>query len=248
MNSPNDYPTDYPTYYPNQFILSNQDPNNMQDGQNPNKESIIVQFFKAIFVLGILAIVIYFIFFYKKDSKIFNLGEKKVTTSYSDNLLDVRYLDRHDITCGNNAINNLKYGRNSDGSMNYTYQCTKDGDLGTAIIDKETALNDNGGGNAVYLDRHKIECDNKYLLSGLKLNRKDDTNQIQYKYKCVPSNKELTCTDKTTYWQEEGNGDTAYLDRHFVDCGAHGALSKLHLVRNSDLTRYKYNYTCCNIK
>ena len=50
--------------------------------------------------------------------------------------------------------------------------------------DTATPMNDDGRGNAVYLDRHDVNCNDGEALAGFKLQRKAGGGKYQIKYKC----------------------------------------------------------------
>ena len=151
------------------------------------------------------------------------------------------YLDRHDIDCNGKPLNELHY-KTGDGKIQYEYTCSSGGDLETAIL-KNTDWNDEGNGNAVFLDRHNIDCGINSVISQLKLVR-DNTGKIQYQYKCLPSKHTLICRQNTTPFNDEGGGNSTYLDRHDIKCNDDEDISQLKLVRNNN-GNYQYQYTCC---
>lgn len=103
-----------------------------------------------------------------------------------------------------------------------------------------TQLNDDGGGNAVFFDRHDINC-NGQVLNELHLNRAD-AKSIQFQYTCSTGGVLGTPLSKNTDWNDEGGGNTVFLDRHNVDCGVNSVISELKLVRNG--YQYQYQYQC----
>lgn len=56
-----------------------------------------------------------------------------------------------------------------------------------------------------------------------------------------------SCQLKYTQWDEDGNGDARYLDRHYLSCPDGFALNYMRLLRNNDGTRYRFMYKCCLI-
>ena len=154
------------------------------------------------------------------------------------------YLDRHDLDCGSTAMNSLQLVNNNNGQYQYQYNCESGGSIGTPV-DNATPLNDLGGGSTIYLDRHTIDCGTGNVLTRLKFDTSSGNNQIQYKYKCAPVNRQLTCRNVSTTLDSDGGGSTLYLDRHNVSCNPNEALSKVQLSRGADGSTIQYNYTCC---
>ena len=65
--------------------------------------------------------------------------------------------------------------------MAYAYKCsTPKKELN--CIKKSTEFNDNGGGNAIYLDRHKLQCGENEALSQFKL--VNEGTRYKYDYTC----------------------------------------------------------------
>jgi hypothetical protein len=152
------------------------------------------------------------------------------------------YLDRHDINCNGKALNGLHLVRKGDGNFHYEYTCEANGDLNPSV-DRETPWNDYGGGNTIYMDRHALDCGTGNVLTQLRLGAAN--NQIQYKYKCAPAKKTLTCRDLSTPLNDDGGGNTIYMDRHVPACGPNEAMSKLRYARGPDGRTGQYQYTCC---
>ena len=95
------------------------------------------------------------------------------------------YLDRHDISCKDNEIlTGLQLLKNDEGKIGYLYACVPS-NKPLQSRELSTGMNDYGGGNSIYLDRHDIKCNDDEVLNELKLRRSDDGSQLEYKYKCV---------------------------------------------------------------
>jgi hypothetical protein len=151
------------------------------------------------------------------------------------------FLDRHDINCNNKPINRFKLVRKGDGNMAYEYNCSEGGILKSPTTYSNPPSEANN--NAVYLDRQPITCDKNSLLSRMQLVNSPDKTW-KYNYNCIMSEKELSCRDVSTPWNEEGGGNALYLDRHDVKCEDDESLSSIALVRKGD-GNYRYNYKCC---
>ena len=159
----------------------------------------------------------------------------------------VYYLDRHHVNCNNDGLRRfqLKTVNQPDGENNtiaYEFGCLTG--LGiTETTGKETTADVDGDPpHTVYLDRHTVDCDNKPITQ-FRLHRKDG-DKIHYKYSCgntIPSN---SCRDVTTEYNEQGDGNVIYLDRHAVNCNEGEYLSKFRLDAG-DTGKYRYEYKCC---
>ena len=112
-------------------------------------------------------------------------------TLYNQESSNSAYLDRHDVNCQKGSISQVNLGRDGKGNFRYNYKCN----LApvSAITNHSTPLNDDGGGNSGFLDRHNIRCPVGKVLTGFKMVK--NGNQIQYKYRCgVPMDKEAQPT------------------------------------------------------
>ena len=112
-------------------------------------------------------------------------------------------------------------------------------DLGGAANNAATPLNDEGGGNAVFLDRHDVNCGSSGAISRLHLRRAPNGGRYQYEYACTPVPGLKNCVNKSTAANDDGRGNMIYLDRHDVSCDANQVLTRVHLTRPSE-------NTCCS--
>jgi len=112
----------------------------------------------------------------EKSTEVNSIGDKSI-----------RYLDRHNIDCDNMGIKDIQLKHTSDGRIKYDYKCGQT--MLNNITTHETAINDNGSGANIYLDRHNVSCPNEKILTQIKLdalypNGFDKPAKIQYKYNC----------------------------------------------------------------
>ena len=105
-----------------------------------------------------------------------------------------------------------------------------------------TKLNDSGQGNSVYLDRHTINC-GKGIISQFKLNN-NGKGKINYNATCIPDPNNSEYTKHFTPLNDDGRGNTVYLDRHNIDCKNQGLISRIKLVRGGNAKKVGYKYTC----
>ena len=155
------------------------------------------------------------------------------------------YLDRHDVDCGLGGIKRIKLERNPDnGQIRYLYACSKGGELGTTEGSRSTSNRYNDSGRVTALGYHNVDCGVDRALSQFKLIHNPTDQQLRYTFKCSPSTRPLTCRDMSTPLNENGNGDTYFLDRHDIVCEEEEVISQFQLV-NVDSTKMKYQYKCC---
>lgn len=108
------------------------------------------------------------------------------------------------------------------------------------IKNAQTPPNHWGNGNAIYLDRHSVDCGmngiNQFHL------RRPRGNQINYKYKCLTGINAVANIHRNTGTNDWGGGNTIFLDRHDVQCNKH-PIARFRLVRPKG-NKLRYNYTC----
>lgn len=112
------------------------------------------------------------------------------------------------------------------------------------ISNKTTGLNDSGGGNAIFLDRHDIECGEKSALN--QFNLATSGTKVNYNFKCNSASDIGSPVSKGTGFNEEGGGNVIYLDRHVIKCDPGSAISRIHLTRNG-ANKFQYEYKCVPI-
>jgi hypothetical protein len=116
---------------------------------------------------------------------------------------------------------------------------------------KQTTPTANGGGNFVYLDQQKVDCDDK-PISEFQL-KAVNANEIKYAYKCSTLSHNGVCRDVQTEFSNDGGGNTDYLDRHGVNCEPGEAMTSFKLIRNpvdrrdTEGDRVAYAYKCCKM-
>ena len=106
---------------------------------------------------------------------------------------------------------------------------------------KSTALNDNGGGNLFWIDRHSIECNDG--INQLQLN--NNGGKMKYDYKCVSASApdRGAVSEVKGNWANMENGNAVTLDRITVGCGVDSVLNKVKFV-NIDGVNGRYDYNC----
>lgn len=59
-----------------------------------------------------------------------------------------------------------------------------------------------------------------------------------------PTYSNLTLYNRSTPWNENGNGNITYFDRHDVGCPAKSGLSSFKLIQNDDKSNLHFKYNC----
>lgn len=101
-----------------------------------------------------------------------------------------------------------------------------------------TPWNDESSSNII-LDRHNVTCNNKPITDFVL--QRDNNGKMRYEYGCLNKNVEST-ENKKTPPNDDGDGQSIYLDRHNVDCQGK-PITAFHLKRPSD-NQINYEYTC----
>lgn len=157
------------------------------------------------------------------------------------------YLDRHDAKCGfGEAISSFRINRNG-GHNKYqiVYKCCKTPVTYTPQK-KETKNTDDGSGSMVFLDRQNIQCGKNYLIQ-FKMSRKSGGGQYRFSYTCggFKEGGEVDVKAQNTNFNDDGGGNTVYLDRHKVECPELYSLSQWTLKRNAPtFGKIRFEYTC----
>jgi hypothetical protein len=97
------------------------------------------------------------------------------------------YLDRHEIDCNGKPISSINLEK-IDNQIRYNYKCANVPlNAIDTLIQNQTANNDPGNGQNIYLDRHNITCPDEQVLTNLKLNTVNNSGklEINYSYKCA---------------------------------------------------------------
>lgn len=100
---------------------------------------------------------------------------------------DIRYLDRHNINCGDTEIKDIQFIKNEDGTIQYNYKCgnlTLKDFVNRETEFQETGANHNRISRNIYLDRHNINCPDEKILTRVQLQTQDGYRDIKYNYRC----------------------------------------------------------------
>lgn len=136
----------------------------------------------------------------------------KNTPPNADGAGNMIYLDRHEITCGNdNFITSFRLIRPTSTQISYRFDCcqvTRD----KKCYNTQTPFNADGGGNTVYLDRHNVECNTGYSMTYIRLLRNGPPHdKVHYSFRCCEIEKPVTNVNETFSHciQERKNADCA---------------------------------------
>ena len=166
------------------------------------------------------------------------VAHANVTPANDDGGGNSVYFDRHQVNCGFQGLNSMRLFRPTHYQISFDYHCQEAGE--TSNTSFHTPANDDGGGNMVFLDRHGVDCHNK-ALQFVHLYRPTH-HQIAYHYKCGTT----ALTDIQDYYtpaNDDGAGNSVFLDRHNMSCPANQVLTYFRLQRPTGNT-VRYHYKC----
>ena len=95
------------------------------------------------------------------------------------------FLDRHDVDCGAAAfLSEFAMKVKRARKIKYTYKCCELPNVKMVCQSRYTEMNQDGGGNVIFLDRHDVSCGNEEFLTRIHLSRGGTEDQIRYEYTC----------------------------------------------------------------
>jgi len=162
----------------------------------------------------------------------------------------VIFLDRHDVSCKNGALNQFKLYKTGN-QMQYKYRCVE----GIPGYSLGTPLNAEFVTTAKNMDYRSlrginVDCGSK-PVGRFRLNRRGtngsttDWRDIGYNYTCLNNDvNSSTCQTKTTEASETGGVDI--LTSSDVSCGDNEVITQFELKKN-DENKYYYEYKCCEL-
>ena len=145
------------------------------------------------------------------------------------------YLSQKDSSASSASTSTTSDSKVEPASTTPAYVAFKAGaQTGTGAIDW-------GGGNSVYLDRHDVDCSNKGLNQLQLVRPTDDT--IELKYTCADGGKLGSNVSQSTPANDDGGGNTEFLDRHDANCGDNNVITQIQLARPT-VDQIQWKYTC----
>ena len=161
---------------------------------------------------------------------------------------NIVYLDRHIVDCGKNKMmQSLHLMRNLTlRKYHYRYTCCT-----TPNACYQKTFHNNftydGRGNAIYLNRQNVQCQNDDYITYFHLNRNPALNKVRYTYKCCDFHgKSKTNYNAATPWNRDDEDNARYLDKHNISC-IHGyGLTKFRLVQLPP-SHYRYEFKCTKV-
>lgn len=131
------------------------------------------------------------------------------------------------------------------GMFRYEYQCAN-GLSAPELNKRNTDWNDAGNGDTRYLDRHNVECEPNQALTDFRLIKEETTGRIGFEYGCANVHLDNVVQYETEF-NDDGRGESIYLERHNVSCPSETVLNAFRLVRNEAQDNYKYVFKCGRI-
>jgi len=111
---------------------------------------------------------------------------------------------------------------------------------------KNSAWNNDGGGDNRYMDRHNAVCGTDQVMTQWQLQTAN--RKFRFEYECCDVNAGLDkCSQHSTPMNDDGGGKVRHLDRHNVNCPASTMMTQWRLTRPSG-SQIRFDYTCCSAK
>ena len=158
------------------------------------------------------------------------------------------HLDRHHVKCDDDGLSGMNLMMEGDSKMTYKYKCLDGIDSPPGPL-KSTNPNDWGGNNAIYLDRHFVDC-GKAPVTEFKLVR-PTSSQIAYHYKCSTKEASGACRDVDVKSTVKGKvGKTDSMMNTNVACNKDEVLTNFRFYRANANTTDEvaaYKYKCCKM-
>lgn len=152
---------------------------------------------------------------------------------------NIFYLDRQNVVCENGeAVNYIKLEA-GDRTVRYKIVCVKSDSISNNCLLKETSpqnVAEKHEESLVYLDRHKVECDENFVLRSFSLKRNND--KIYYKYNCCKANVKNSF-EFNSKPSEAGNGRIGRLSLQEIDGKDNNVIKSFILVNNKGNINYK---------
>jgi len=128
--------------------------------------------------------------------------------------------------------------------IRYRYGCYSPGLALGGIASYTTPANNDGGGNAVFLERHNVQCPANRVLTRFNLFR-PTASTIAYSYSCALRSG-LVCSGYSTDWSE-ASSQNIFLDRLNVNCPGSTDMLQRWQLQNNGAGSWRINYTCCRV-
>jgi len=173
------------------------------------------------------------------------------------------HLDLQDVNCEGTPMSGFMLMTERDmlkaqggtGSMrlSYAYSCL--GGMGLDVADDHrTAVEDDGGGKLIFLDRLNLDCGDDAAISQFHLVRDGDAKQY-YEYTCLTGRSQPAlgeCSVHQTALTEGGDGESTveFLDQQNLNCPGQRVLTRFQLRTfhgGQPDGKIFYEYTCCTV-
>ena len=160
------------------------------------------------------------------------------------------------LKCYGFCCRNQFYCRNVRRCIHINYKCNYDNNCGDNSDERgcneycyngySRLIHHHGGKNMFYLTATNAQCYGSVIQSFTLANYVG--GRTRYNLKCCRLLKSSICyaTYKSTAWNHGGGGNPIFLDRHALDCGVYGYVSRFQLQQSGVYVRYLYN--CCNLR
>lgn len=163
------------------------------------------------------------------------------------------FLDRHTLRCDAGCgILRFQLTSPSSSTISYIYDCLCNaGKIGSST-EKFTTF-DTGGGSmgqnaweSIFLDRQDVNCGDGNAITTFKMERDSTGTKMRYRFGCSPVSGAGSCRSVTTPVNDDGGGNTHFLDRHNVICNSNEIMTRF-VLRRPAAGKINYEYRCCAV-
>jgi hypothetical protein len=71
------------------------------------------------------------------------------------------------------------------------------------------------------------------------------TSIMNHWHRCAKWEGALQCRQAATNWNDSGNGNSVYMDRHGIYCNENENIGEISMENSDDKKKYRFNYSCC---
>lgn len=100
---------------------------------------------------------------------------------------------------------------------------------------------------SLYLANIPVRSEGANVLNRFKLVRVPEENSLIYVFESTNGLKDEAVTARFTPWNEDGGGNTTFLDRHIVACEPNEAITRFQLAYDIATSQIRYEYGCRNV-
>jgi hypothetical protein len=153
----------------------------------------------------------------------------------------IMWLDRHNLNCENGKVmNSFEVARDAN-KIFFKYTCCKANVQSVQTFETQYKQSE---GQTYYLDRHDVDAKGWNVISGFVL--KVDNGNWRYKLNSAQlrsAAKICPVNNRDTGFNDEGDGNVWFIDRHNIECDDNQFINYFKFVRSGQ-NKFRYEYSC----